>query len=161
MKTTDDCKSGKRKKEPWLMPVTKAFYEKIRLKGEYAVRKLGCGSSAICNLMKVIDAYLLQGKEPHYGEWEWILSFFYSVQSDIDVAIERRRRCRERAAERKARKEAAIAEAQAKEAVENEVVEPETVVENFSRPSGIADTDSGIPIRDSPDAALTNGRGKG
>ena len=111
--------------------------------------------------MKVIDAYLLQGKEPHYGEWEWILSFFYSVQSDIDAAIERRRRCRERAAERKARKEAAIAGAQAKEAAESEVVEPETVVENFSRPSGIADTDSGIPIRDSPDAALTNGRGKG
>jgi len=113
MNTTEN-KSRAPKKAKWNRPVTKAFYEKLRLKAVYVVREVHEVPGYVDIIMDFIDRYMFYQQKPfYYTESMWIWSFFAAIQGDIDKAIERRKRAKERAAERKAARERAKAEAEA------------------------------------------------
>jgi len=111
---TTEKKSRAPKKAKWDRPVTKAFYEKLRLKAAYVVREVHEVPGYVDIIMDFIDRYMFYQQKPfYYTESMWIWSFFAAIQGDIDKAIERRKRAKERAAERKAARERAKAEAEA------------------------------------------------
>jgi len=111
MNTTEN-KSRAPKKTKWDKPVTKAFYEKLRRKAAFVVREMHEVPGYIDIIMDHVDRYLLYHEPPYYyTDHMWICSFFAAVRDDIEDAIVRRKRAKERAAERKAARERAKAEA--------------------------------------------------
>lgn len=98
-------KSAKTQKEAWLYPVSRAFYEKLRAKGEQIFKDLGYGRLWTDELMKLVNAYMLRGECPQ-RRWtdETLLTIFVCLRHDIDQAIRRSADARCRAAERRAAK---------------------------------------------------------
>ena len=123
-------------KKAWEFPISKAYYEKVRVRGEKIMDELGYGAEWMKYLMPHIDRYLLSGERlggNHYA-YECLLIVFTCLRFDLDLAIERSAKAKARAAERRALKEAQRAEEARKseEARKNEErckVEKSTVVE--------------------------------
>jgi len=138
MNTTEN-KNRAPKKAKWNRPVTRAFYEKLRLKAVYVVREVHEVPGYVNIIMDFIDRYMFYQQKPfYYTESMWIWSFFAAIQGDIDKAIERRKRAKERAAERKAARERAKAEveAEAMKAAEEEVHAEKAPAEAIADSSG-------------------------
>lgn len=95
------------KKEVWPYPVSRAFYEKIRAKGEQIFKDLGYGRLWNDELMKLINEYMLHGERPQRS-WadETLLTIFSCLRLEIDQAIRRSADARRRAAERREAREA-------------------------------------------------------
>ncbi len=53
-------------KKPWTLPVSKAFYEKMRRRGEMIMDALGYGAEWMKYLMPHLDAYMLKGEKLGY-----------------------------------------------------------------------------------------------
>ncbi len=98
-------------KKTWNFPISKAYYEKVRIRGEKIMDELGYGAEWMKYLMPHIDRYLLKGERlgNHYA-YECMLIVFTCLSFDLDLAIERSAKAKARAAERRALKEAQKAE---------------------------------------------------
>lgn len=91
----------------WAMPVSRAFYEKLRLRVSDVFNDLGYGAQWAMQLMPVIDLYMLTGEKPtRLSCEECLLTIFTSLRHEIDMAMERSATARRRAAERRGQKEA-------------------------------------------------------
>ncbi len=97
--------TGKQQKSQWKFPVSKAFYEKIRIRGERIMDKLGYGAGWMKHLMPHIERYMLTGEKlgNHYV-YECMQIVFTCLRFEVDLAIERSAKARARAAERRAMK---------------------------------------------------------
>ena len=97
--------SGKQQKGQWKFPVSKAFYEKIRIRGERIMDELGYGAGWMKHLMPHIERYMLTGEKlgNHYA-YECMQIVFTCLRFEVDLAIERSAKARARAAERRAMK---------------------------------------------------------
>ena len=129
--TPKECRTGTAKspssKIKWDKPVSRAFFEKLRLKIDKIYKDLKYSPSWVAEIMEYVDLYLRTGEYPNrtWGCEDPVLAIFFCLKFDIDVAIKRSADCRRRAAERRARKEAeriAAAEEQSGEAAGNENV---------------------------------------
>lgn len=90
------------------MPVSQAFYEKLKLKLSRIYKDLGYSQSWVVEILEYIDIYLRTGDCPD-RTWrcdENVLVIFFCIKGDIDAAMKRSADCRRRAAERKSRKKA-------------------------------------------------------
>lgn len=110
--TPKECRTGTAKspssKIKWDKPVSRAFYEKLRLKIDKIYKDLKYSPSWVAEIMEYVDLYLRSGEYPN-RTWrceEPVLAIFFCLKFDIDAAIKRSADCRRRAAERRARKEA-------------------------------------------------------
>ncbi|WP_300505968.1 hypothetical protein [uncultured Duncaniella sp.] len=101
---TAQC-TGKQQKSQWKFPVSKAFYEKIRIRGERIMDELGYGAGWMKHLMPHIERYMLTGEKlgNHYA-YECMQIVFTCLRFEVDLAIERSAKARARAAERRAMK---------------------------------------------------------
>ncbi len=98
-------------KKPWTLPVSKAFYEKMRRRGEMIMDALGYGAEWMKYLMPHLDAYMLKGEKLGYHyEYECMRVVFTCLCLDIDTAMQRSARAKARAAERRAAAEMTKAE---------------------------------------------------
>ncbi len=100
-------KAPRSTKKAWEFPISKAYYEKVRVRGEKIMDELGYGAEWMKYLMPHIDRYLLKGERlgNHYA-YECMLIVFTCLRFDLDLAIERSAKAKARAAERRALKEA-------------------------------------------------------
>lgn len=97
-------------KKPWALPVSKAFYEKMRRRGELIMDALGYGAAWMKCLMPHLDAYMLKGEKLGYHyEYECMRIVFTCLCLDIDTAMQRSACAKARAAERRAAAEMAKA----------------------------------------------------
>lgn len=135
------AKAPRPTKKAWEFPISKAYYEKVRVRGEKIMDELGYGVEWMKYLMPHIDRYLLTGERlgNHYA-YECMLIVFTCLRFDLDLAIERSAKAKARAAERRALKEAQRAEeAQtAEDARKNEEkrkIEKDTVAERKEKSS--------------------------
>ncbi len=105
------AKAPRTTKKAWDFPISKAYYEKVRVRGEKIMDELGYGAEWMKYLMPHIDRYLLKGERlgNHYA-YECMLIVFTCLRFDLDLAIERSAKAKARAAERRALKEAQKAE---------------------------------------------------
>lgn len=110
--TSKECRTGADKspssKIKWDKPVSRAFYEKLRLKIDKIYKDLKYSPSWIAEIIEYVDLYLRTGEYPD-RTWrceEPVLAIFFCLKFEIDAAIKRSADCRRRAAERRARKEA-------------------------------------------------------
>ena len=101
------AKAPRSTKKAWEFPISKAYYEKVRVRGEKIMDELGYGAEWMKYLMPHIDRYLLKGERlgNHYA-YECMLIVFTCLRFDLDLAIERSAKAKARAAERRALKEA-------------------------------------------------------
>lgn len=97
---------SKSAKERWTKPVSKAFYEKLRLRCEQIFEEMRYGSGWVMNFMPAVDRYISTGETPGMCD-EGIRIVFISLRHEIDMALERSAKARKRAAERREGKEAA------------------------------------------------------
>lgn len=107
----ETAKPRKEAKPKWDKPVSRAFYEKLKLKIAAIYKSLGYMPQWTAEIMEYVDIYLRDGTCPT-RQWrceEQILAIFYCLKHDIDAAIHRSAECRRRAAERRALKSAAKA----------------------------------------------------
>lgn len=105
----ETAKLRKEAKPKWDKPVSRAFYEKLKLKVAAIYKSLGYMPQWTSEIMEYVDLYLRDGTRPT-RQWrceEQILAIFYCLKHDIDAAIHRSAECRRRAAERRALKSAA------------------------------------------------------
>lgn len=105
------AKPRKEAKPKWDKPVSRAFYEKLKLKVAAIYKSLGYMPQWTSEIMEYVDIYLRDGTRPT-RQWrceDQILAIFYCLKHDIDAAIHRSAECRRRAAERRALKSAAKA----------------------------------------------------
>ena len=93
-------------KERWTKPVSKAFYEKLRLRCEQIFEEMRYGSGWVMNFMPAVDRYISTGETPGMCD-EGIRIVFICLRYEIDMALERSAKARKRAAERREAKEAA------------------------------------------------------
>ena len=109
------AKAPRTTKKAWEFPISKAYYEKVRVRGEKIMDELGYGAEWMKYLMPHIDRYLLKGERlgNHYA-YECMLIVFTCLRFDLDLAIERSAKAKARAAERRALKEAQKAEGEHK-----------------------------------------------
>lgn len=93
-------------KERWTKPVSKAFYEKLRLRCEQIFEEMRYGSGWVMNFMPAVDRYISTGETPGMCD-EGIRIVFICLRYEIDMALKRSAKARKRAAERREAKEAA------------------------------------------------------
>lgn len=113
MRVTDKGMTVKNKigltktREVWDKPVSKVFYEKLRVKVSNIVKSLGYVRGYTDEIMKSLDRYMANGEVPmrYYCE-EYFMAIFFTLRVEIDEAIARSAAARQRAAERRARKAA-------------------------------------------------------
>lgn len=113
MRVTDKGRIVKNKtgltktREVWDKPVSKVFYEKLRVKVSNIVKSLGYVRGYTDEIMKSLDRYIANGEVPmrYYCE-EYFIAIFFTLRVEIDEAIARSAAARQRAAERRARKAA-------------------------------------------------------
>ncbi|MDE5954101.1 MAG: hypothetical protein K2G72_05415 [Duncaniella sp.] len=118
-------KSDKKGRPVWDLPVTKAYYRKLGEKVITVYKNAGYTSKALVHqMMEYLTNYMRSGYIPTLKcHSEPIVILFQSLRLDVDAAIERSARARQRAAERKAQKEA---ERQATETVSDEKATTDT-----------------------------------
>ena len=133
-------------KERWTKPVSKAFYEKLRLRCEQIFEEMRYGSGWVMNFMPTVDRYISTGETPGMCD-EGIRIVFICLRHEIDMALERSAKARKRAAERREAKEAAHDEPRQEETStlptdKSDAVTPDCKAETFSPP-----TEPGSEIR--------------
>lgn len=98
-------KSDKKGRPAWDLPVTKAYYQKLGEKVTAVYRNSGYSDGFVDQMLEYLTNYMRDSYMPMYlGEHTILL--FQSLRLDVDAAIERSARARQRAAQRRARKEA-------------------------------------------------------
>ena len=102
-------------REVWTKPVSKGFYEKLRVKVSNIVTSLGYVRGYTDEIMKSIDRYMINGEVPtrHYCE-EYFMAIFFTLRVEVDEAMARSAAARQRAAQRRARKAEERKEAESK-----------------------------------------------
>ena len=75
-------------KERWTKPVSKAFYEKLRLRCEQIFEEMRYGSGWVMNFMPAVDRYISTGETPGMCD-EGIRIVFICLRYEIDMALER------------------------------------------------------------------------
>lgn len=136
---------SKSAKERWTKPVSKAFYEKLRLRCEQIFEEMRYGCGWVVNFMPAVDKYISTGETPGMCD-EGIRIVFICLRHEIDMALERSAKARKRAAERREAKEAAQTTTPADEPRQEETgtlptdtsdaVTPDCKAETLSPPTG-------------------------
>lgn len=100
-------KNKKSEKKQWDLPVSIAFYEKLKAKTALILRDLGHLQSWLPLIMGQFERYMRNGETAsHIYDDDLRLIIFFSLRQEIDEAMRRSALSRKRAAERRERKEA-------------------------------------------------------
>lgn len=133
-------------KKPWTLPVSKAFYEKMRRRGEMIMDALGYGAEWMKYLMPHLDAYMLKGEKLGYHyEYECMRVVFMCLCLDIDTAMQRSARAKARAAERRAAAEMTKAENKDEKSEADKATENSTHPDETIQPQTEAESNQGEP----------------
>lgn len=129
-------------KEAWTLPVSKAFYERLKIKVATIYWDLGYPVGWSSLMLECLEVYMREGWKPRGRQVEaYFQAIFFSLCPEIDEAMRRSALSRQRAAERRQRREAEkLREQEAEKLRQQETDESEERTNNYCK-----DTDNTPP----------------